>query len=220
MTRSRTDISHEEVALLLPAFIHGQLNSRRQRQVQEHIATCASCAAAHRRDLQWVETMSHPPGNLEALLASDTRNGNRLRLFRHLANTTSDERKRRWGRASPPWFALAATAVFLGVVVALQWQALSVAPTPITYQTRSTVPTTPSVITGPALRVVFSDEARHGSVQKVIRELGARVVDGPSARGSFTLVVPPGNRPTEDVLDELRARPEVLLAELASHSDR
>ncbi|TDG13340.1 zf-HC2 domain-containing protein [Seongchinamella unica] len=220
MTHPRADISHEEVALLLPAFIHGQLNSRRQRQVQEHIAICASCASAHRRDLQWVETMSHPPGNLEAMLSSETRNGNRLRLFRNIANTTGDDRKRRRKWASAPWFALAATAVFLGVALALQWQTLSVAPTPITYQTRSTVPATSSAVTGPVFRVVFSDEARHGSVQQVIRELGARVVDGPSERGSFTLVVPPGNRPTEDVLGELRTRPEVLLAELAAHSDR
>lgn len=220
MTGSRAGISHEEVALLLPAFIRGQLDSGRQRQLQEHIAACSTCAAAHRRDLQWVEALTRPPGELEALLSSDARRDNRQRLFRAIGSKTTTDRKHRWRWPPPPRFALAATALLLGIVLTLQWQALTVGPTPITYQTRSTVPTTLSPITGPAFRVVFREEARLVSVQGVIRELGARVVDGPSARGSFTLVVPPGDGSAEAVLAELRARPEVLLAELAVHSDR
>lgn len=62
------------------------------------------------------------------------------------------------------------------------------------------------------LRVVFAPDAPEADLRELLLGVGGRLVDGPSALGAYTVAVPAAE-PLALVLEHLRARPEVRLAE-------
>jgi hypothetical protein len=75
------------------------------------------------------------------------------------------------------------------------------------------------VAEGPSARiqVILSRSATVGDVSELLSPLSARIVDGPSALGVYTIVVPTGGTAgttARDVLDRLRSSPLVEFAEI------
>lgn len=225
MNSRPVQLSHEQVALLLPAFIHGKLDSGQQRQVQEHIAACPACGAAHRSDLELVDVMTQPPPELEALLTSARRTSNRRQLYRSIGNRGAVQGEAgirpRAGISAAVYGPLigVAAVLFVSVVSLGRWTIFQPSPAPVIYQTRSDIPPDPVIADGTVFRVVLGSTLKQQAVGRLMHELGASVVDGPSAEGIFTIAFPGDERSPAEILADLRTRPEVVLAEQAVHSD-
>lgn len=222
MTHGSRSIPHHKVPQLMPAFMHGRLDSQLQRQIQEHIASCPSCARVHREDLELYNTMEQVPPGVEMLLTSKSRERNRMRLMHDLGTSdTSDvpgTGSRRFRQAGKDrrfrLSALAATLVALAVGILL---VPGNTDREVTYETHSTIPVQPLESEGPTYRVVFQSAADPKTVQGLLEEMGAVIVAGPSAAGVYTLAFPAPSADT--VLRRLRQMPEIALAEKSVHND-
>ena len=69
-------------------------------------------------------------------------------------------------------------------------------------------------------RVVFKPEAEEKSMRKLLLAVDARIYDGPSAMGVYTLIIPATQQATIDILQRLRIDSSVMLAEQAIYRDR
>ncbi|TGD75977.1 hypothetical protein E4634_00010 [Mangrovimicrobium sediminis] len=230
MNHARMALSHAQVRQLMPGFIHGRLDSQQQREVQEHIASCASCARQHRDDLQLTEAFAPPPRDIELLLTSSRREHNRQQLFAMIdalepaaaapasagpASATRPRRHSTWP------LALAAGLAALSVGATLfnsqldphhGYQSQS-------YRTQTAaLPGATNQASPASYRVVFDASTTLESIQALLQGMHATVIDGPSAAGVYTLVFP-ADTPEAELLGELRADPAVLFAEKSVHND-
>ena len=78
------------------------------------------------------------------------------------------------------------------------------------YETLSSAPV--EAAAGPRLAIAFAAETPEGELRALLQETGARIVEGPSPRGIYTLALD-ADAPLEDVVARLRAHPGVRLAE-------
>ncbi len=221
-----TGLSHEEAALLMPAFIRGKLDTQRQRQMQEHIAGCSNCASRHREDLELAEAIEQPPAGIELLLTSASRTRNRQKLMATLTPLpgTDNAGAANERRFSVPARALALAAglaaVAVGAVLLTQHLAAPDGSTPVLYRTQTTAsPHTDRATESATYRVVFQPGATLDSIQRLLLDLDGVVVGGPTEAGVYTLAFPAGRGPDSEILDRLRQRPEIVFAEKSVHRD-
>jgi len=230
MNSKRPALTHEQVALHLPAFIRGKLSSERQRQVQEHIAACQVCANEHREDLGLSRLVEEPPPDLERLLTPARLEHNRRRVlqripqsdFHDVTDSEPGTGRNRSGLPTPGQAVIAAglCALVVGVILLSQGQDPTRIVQPLAYQTRSSASAQLPGDYAPSYRVVFQPGETRASIRQSLLALDAVVLDGPSAAGVYTLAFPPREKPEDQTLYRLRQRPEILLAEPSVHRDR
>lgn len=187
----------------LPAFVRGSLPPAETAAVIAHAIACTACRAelVFARRLRSHFAQEH--AQIAPLLDATREQADFDRLW---ARITKDEptlaiRELR-GRMRPAMFALAATVMFgVGYV----WLHGAVAPD---YRTLAQ---TPAHACG-QLRVQFAPQTQPADRARLVDSAGARIVDGPSAAGVYTL----GTSDAEQSLRDLRAHPEVQLAELTN----
>ncbi len=228
MKPANTPLTHEQVELLMPAFVHGRLDSRRHRLVQEHIASCAPCAGRHREDLELSAEVSRPPPAVELLLTSASRERNRRRLWEAIdADTVSplpqsaplrQVARRRPSPLRPFGIAAGLAFVLLAGATLLRDTLPGTTYSPVTYQTRTS--SSGAAVPGQQrYHVMFRDSATAADIRRMLQAFDAVVIDGPSAAGVYTLVFGHDAPPADALLQQLRQQPEIALAEPGLHGD-
>jgi anti-sigma factor RsiW len=199
-------MTHDEQMELLPWYANGSLGETERHNIEEHLAACASCRLelADLRTLRAAEqeagaAIAVPPSGLGSVLDRiDEFEANRGGWRNWMERVTA------WFRVAP----LGARSVMvaqLAVIVLLLGTRFAAGPD---YTTQS----------GPRadqlqIAVIFQPAAAEPEIRALLIEVEARIVDGPSAAGLYTLAfpLPPGDDArAETILKALRARAGVV----------
>ena len=200
---------------LVPWLVNGSLEPAERAQLDRHLRDCAECLEEVRRCEELGSALreatpvapSPHPAQLEGLLA---------RLDRdepESAPGAADARRRsrfadlRRATPRPVRWLVAAQLAALIVLAA----GVAAGPRAVSFRTLADPPT-PRVA---AVRVVFAPETTEAEIRRVLLEVRAEIVGGPSPLGAYTLALPPApvGESTDAVLGLLRARPAVRFAE-------
>lgn len=224
MNGAFTSLSHEQVDSLLPSFIRGQLDTPRQRQIQEHIAVCTSCARRHREDLELAEAIEQTPAGIELLVTEATRERNRQRVMGCIDPFPAVEHRPAPARSHAPSalrsLALVASIATIALGLTLAVQRVRDDYTPAIYRTQTAaIPQPASGQQDPTFRVVFRPEATLQSIQQLLLALDAAVIGGPTEAGVYTLTFTGTSDSESEILQRLRQQPEIVLAEKSVHRD-
>jgi anti-sigma factor RsiW len=204
---------HQAAFELLPWLVNGTLDDVERVQVEQHLQTCAAC----RRERDWLTQLAGACASGEIVVDADRA------LARFVERLRPDEApgsvREGGARAKPSgllgwllgpragWLKFAA-AMQLGVIVALGWALLVREPA---YRTLGAVPA--SERANGNVIVVFDPATPEGEVRRILRDAGARVVDGPTATRGYVLDVAGTPQIRAIALRRLRAEPAVTLAE-------
>lgn len=198
------DGAHRRSELLLPWLVNGTLDDDERATVEQHMRECRRC----QRELKLLRAVQAVYGDDAALpleatafaqlkmrIESAQQKNLKLRKLAHL-----------W-REAPQWArgllaAQCAILVLLGGVMLAgqQFQPLY-----------HTLGSTEAAATRGDIVVVFAPQTREADLQRIVRSVSARVVDGPNAAHAYVLALPRGA--TVPALAALRAEPAVVLAE-------
>ncbi len=214
--RQSSPFEHRETLRQLPWLVNGTLSGGDRERAERHCATCPACrreralqeglAAAVAR--QSAPEVQPHPARLHKLLSRIEAEARPRRRHSFFGETVSVPRG--------VWLVVAAQALAVVVIGALllldhrSHQAVSAAP----FRTL-TAPEAAAPGTSSRLRVVFAPAVSAGEMRMILATVGARVVDGPTALGVYTveLIGEQGEPEAATVLDALRRRPEILFAE-------
>ena len=197
------DPVHREVAELLPWLANGTLAGFEKAKVARHVSECIAC----RRELEDLRA-------LQGAIANDGLDSGATQAFAKLKARIERDRPRRtqplFHRVASRWHASDFWA--RGLLVA-QFAALIViagvylSRPPQYYHTLAAAATTAR---GDVV-VVFQGTTTEREIRDVLLRVQARIVDGPSAEGAYTLKVREGDQRT--VLEQLRQQPVVKFCE-------
>ncbi len=209
---------HDESMRLLPWLLNGTLDAEARAFVDGHLQGCARCRA-ELDALRGVQAVCErtdgevlPPPAFERLRArieaDEPRPAPSLRArLSALANG--------W-RMTPGWLraVACAQAALLLAFVAGWWLLRNPATTPQpAYRTLGSGAGTGVVAPGEVrLLLVFAPQTEQGSVSRLLRASGARIVDGPSDAGAYVVAV--AARRAAAARDALRAADGVQLVEV------
>jgi len=186
---------------LLPWFVNGTLEGDELAFVQSHVDRCEVC----QREVEWLRELHAAcvasPGASSAL--SHLRRG--LEAPRN-STVRSAALSRLWSRIVPwsQWVIAAELAVIIGLGIWL----LPSAGDPALYRTlgaRDVVPTNGSIV------VVADPTTTEAELRRILRNAGARIVDGPTQANAYVLDVPANRR--EQAMRSLRAEHALVLVE-------
>jgi len=208
------DPEHGEADALLPWLVNGTLSGLERARVERHVAKCVAC--------------SHELENLRALQAvvaqddeADQKTSQALARVKARLQSSGPEPRARWAlqsigsqwRQASPWlrYAIVAQLFLIAALAALLHQ-----PTPQYYRSLGAIPKA----AGPesALVVVFSETVPERDVRDLLLRLNARIVDGPSPAGAYTLQLARGDLAA--ALAVLRHTSTVVFAEPAPQPAR
>jgi anti-sigma factor RsiW len=198
--------AHRYSQELLPWYATGHLDEDQRLAVEAHLQGCAAC----RQDLQWERGLHalvgqpSPPADVEAGLALMRR---RLDEPASAAERIGRELRRGLERLraySAPWVTAAALAQLVAIA-GLSWLLHERAEPVADYRTLGAAAVPADLL------VAFDPALREGDMERLLHELGARIVGGPNAAGGYLLAVSAGQR--EAVLARLRHDRRVRLAE-------
>lgn len=209
----RDDPAHRDASELLPWLVNGSLGGAERDSVERHVRECVTC----RRELEAVRT-------LQAATASEERDPAILSALARLRVRLDEEEAgllvrlryvlgRGW-RAAQPWVR-GTLALQFGLILllagALAGTLLTGRSSPQLYHTLSDVAA--SLPSRSAVVVVFRADTTEQEIRRLLQRVDARVTDGPTSMGAYTLVVRADQR--ADVLALLRSDSAVMLAEPA-----
>ncbi len=203
------DPRHIETAELLPWFVTGTLDPMEQTKVEQHLMECITC----RNELRNIRAMA------VKIAATDDPDPAAVfgfsRLKARIEQIESGQGQRVSMRAlTAGWLAsnswikgamLAQTAMIL----ALACYAFLTNPTPQYYHTLAATPA--SAATRTKIVVVFDNASAEREIRDVLVRVDARIVDGPTSEGAYTLEVARDRQ--REILEELRRQSIVTLAE-------
>jgi anti-sigma factor RsiW len=204
------DPEHGEANELLPWLVNGTLDGLERSRVECHVAECVAC--------------SHEVDDLRALQAAvaldddaDRQATQALARIKARVHAAESRRGAKWGvqsiasqwRQTNRWVRYAVLAQF--VLLAVMAAALLQQPTPQYYHSLGAAPKTASPESG--VVVVFNEALAERDVRILLLRLHARIVDGPSPAGAYTLQVPQGEQAAALAL--LRHTSSVVFAEPA-----
>ena len=201
------DPTHSEVAELLPWFVNDTLDDQERARVERHLADCIACKQdlADLRELQ--SLYADEPVDLAA-------SAGLARTRRRIEQTESNRQPRQrsqgvdvQSRRTRYWWG--AMLIAQAVIIVLLSAAFLTRPEPRYYHTLAASPA--AAKKAAALVVVFAADRPEGEIRDLLRGLHARIVDGPSAEGAYTLEV--AAEEAERALTELRRRTWVRFAE-------
>lgn len=205
--------AHDEAWDLLPWLAVDRLEGRELVGVLRHLEVCPVC----REELRFLPELRAVAEEGDEVLSDGQVERNLRRLHREM---DAGGAGRPTGHRVPPtlaWAAVLAAAV-VGLIV---WTrvargpdpgvAVAVAEGPAVYRTLSDSPGPPVEGMSGRVRVVFAAGTSLAAVERLLVEERLTVADGPGPRGIWTLGL--GGREIAAVLERLRDRPEVRLAE-------
>ena len=201
------DPVHSEAVELLPWFANGTLDSAERAGVERHLTQCIAC----RHELQSLRTLravyvANDPDTaltqgltrLQARIGQMQPGPGATGLLRTLATQWKETR---------PWLRGAVIAQFC--VLALLTCAMLIQPTPRYYHTLA-APAAPASERA-AVVVVFDATRPERELRDLLLRLHARITDGPSPEGAYTLEVAAAEQ--QRLLAQLRQEGLVIFAE-------
>ena len=170
-------------ALLLPWLLGGRLNERERQEVQQHLNACAEC----RRELDSLQPLRQqmramveqaPPPSARVHATVTARIAQRVArptpLLEAIAGLCRDALRPRW---APALLIL----LLAGQLGALTWLLTTSRPGGGELHTRSAG-------NAPArVAVTFNPQATQRQVNEAVRDLGGKIVDGPTADGAYVI---------------------------------
>lgn len=201
--------AHAKVQELLPWYLSGGLNDDEQAMVRQHLGACADCQA----ELQAERRLAAEVAAAPSAPVLDVEHG-WAAMSGHLQREALPGRRalRAGGRiaaqfrSGAPWmsWALAAQAACLALTVgALVYETSK----PPTFRALGAV----EPVAAGNVVVIFQPDTREGDLRRILKDGGARLVDGPTAADAYVLHVSPEVR--EEALAKLRAQAQIVLAE-------
>jgi hypothetical protein len=208
------------MARLLPWFVTARLEPAEAARVESHLLSCAAC----RRDVEqqrtlgtWIrgDSRDEPTAwqpSFEKLMSRIDATERAMQspaLPAGAVPVTHRARVPRWLVA-----AVVLQAIGLGILGSVLWQR-SDETLAAQYRTLSSPPVAPGTFR-PQIRVVFAPATTVREVADVLGTIGARIVDGPSPSGAYSLALS-RPRPSADLVGtsiaRLRADSRVVFAE-------
>lgn len=194
--------AHKVADVLLPWLVNGTLEGDELAFVERHLAECPRC----QREVEWLREFH---AACQADPATPQTSAALASLRRKL-----DARSRDHGFASRIRAALDGRG-FARFLIAAQFAVIAVFGVTLfvgsdrssTYQTLGAAT---AVRTG-ALVVVFDPATPEGDLRRILRDVDARLVDGPTQANAYVLDVPQAHR--EQALRELKNNPAVVLVQ-------
>ncbi|HEY3177550.1 MAG TPA: zf-HC2 domain-containing protein [Casimicrobiaceae bacterium] len=196
--------AHKVADVLLPWLVNGTLEGEELAFVQQHIATCARC----QREVEWLREFHAAcvAGESEPSTSSAFRS-----LRRKLETRPKESRFLRWrnrwrvGRSWTRWVIAAQVAIIavLGTVV------VTTDDQPALYRTLAAGDA--RVVSAGSLVVVFDPATTEADLRRMLRDVGARLIDGPTRANAYVLEVPETRR--EQAVRVLRNERAVVLVE-------
>ncbi len=196
--------AHKVADVLLPWFVNGTLEGDELAFVQQHVSRCGRC----QREVEWLR-------GLHAACIAGEQAAGAMPALRNLRRRLEEPPRGRgslvalrqlWTRAQP-WSRWVIAAELAMIVVLGAWM-LPAADSPALYRTLGAGPA--SVPTG-SIVVVFDPTTPEADLRRILREAGARIVDGPTQANAYVLDVPA--RRKEQALQALRAEHATVLVE-------
>jgi Putative zinc-finger len=192
-----SDPVHRTTLELLPWYVNGTLEGGDRAQVEAHLSACLPC----RRELEAQRALQ----SAVSVLPQDPELSRALaRVHAQLDAAERGLLRRLWDGSHPLW--RGAFAVQLALIVALT-ALLVLRPPPAEYRTLS-AQTGAHDQTG--IAVIFKDGRSEQEVRGLLTRLGARIVDGPTVDGAYTLAVDAAQR--DGAIAALREHAAVKLA--------
>jgi hypothetical protein len=194
--------AHQRVQDLLPWYVMESLDGEDRAFVDEHLAACLIC----QRDVQWhcelrsAHDEAVPPFDVERALAS---------MKAAVAARKSEQRPSYKPRASwAPWvgWAIAAQVAVIACFVAVT--KLPEPASPAIYRALGHAAASDA---SSRLLVVFAAQVTEEEMRRILRDSGARIVDGPTSTDAYVLHVSPQR--AKAALLALRAEHAVTLVE-------
>lgn len=199
------DPQHREVMELLPWYVNGTLDGTEFARVDAHLHECVACrreCEEQRRLAAAVRLDVAPPAMVRGF----------ERLSAQIDAATAAAPVSTWRTWLRPAVLVPLMAAQFAAIVVL---VLLLRPEAPAYRTLSTAPI--EATSRDAVVVVFDASVTPMGMANLLRELDARVVGGPNARGAYTLEPRPGTQAA--TLERLRAYPGVRFAQPAPGSD-
>jgi anti-sigma factor RsiW len=200
------DPTHDKVWGLIPWFVNGRLSNADALSVESHLVDCAKC-----REECAIQARIHEAIRDEESIAFASEAS-----YRKLADRIEVSRERRpFGEQRlMRWLVAAVVIESLGLVGwgAWSWQAAHRQSLEARYVTLSS-PAETSAPSGAAMRVVFNGDSTLADIQSLLRSVDARMIDGPTEGGVYTLAFSGARASEEDRVKTLRASQVVRFAE-------
>ena len=197
--------AHRAAEMLLPWFVNGTLRGAELDSVERHLHDCARC----QHEVFWLR-------EIQAAYASGETVQNLTSSFQKLQRRLDEPRKElglvAWLRGSwrqTQFWARWAVVAELLVIIVLGTLLVSGTQRAPLYRTLGAVESAPHV-TG-RLVVVFDPRITEAELRRIVRGIGARVVDGPTATNAYVLELSAERQGV--ALKTLRAERAVVLAE-------
>jgi len=204
--------AHKVADVLLPWLVNGTLEGDELAFVEGHVAACPRC----QREVEWLREFHAACAAGESSAGTSAAFGSlRRKLDARAHDRSMAGRAPAWriGGAWTRWVAAAG----LAVVALVGGVLIDGAGQPSLYRTLG-AGNAPSVTTG-ALVVIFDPATPEGDLRRILRDVDARLVDGPTQSNAYVLDVPPARR--EQAVRVLKSNPAVVLVEsLASKGSR
>ncbi len=194
---------HDEARELLPWFSNGTLDEDEQRGVVEHLRACGACRSE-------VESLDRVRRVVREQPADDGPDVGNLNEILARIDPAGEVHQRKMPVVRWLLVAQAAAIVILAILLLVP-DAPRVEGDAQPFRTLSAEPGT--VPSGPQhLRIVFADTTTERQLREILQSVEARIVDGPSPVGAYTLRI----TDTQDlvsVIERLRTEPSTRLVE-------
>jgi Putative zinc-finger len=196
---------HKVADVLLPWFVNETLEGEELAFVQEHLAQCERC----RHEVEWLREFHAACAAAAAIPQSSS-------AVRHLRRRLEEPRRGRgitallyahWRRIRP--WSRAVMAAQLAAILALGTVVVIGDDRPAVYRTLG-ADNAGGPVTGTFV-VVFDPAATELDLRRMLRAVGARIVDGPTQANTYLLEVPANRR--EQAVRALKADRLVVLVE-------
>jgi hypothetical protein len=187
------DDPHAQTQHLLPWYVTGALDGKELAQVEQHLTECVEC----REDAEIEKALASQVRTLPC----DVERGWATLKARIDGGRPVPRKTTLFSRRIPLWWAVAAQAAILAIVVPI----LIFAPARL-YRTVEAAPAGDSG----NLIVVFRPDAPEAALRTILMRNQARIVDGPTPAGAYVLHLDPGRRAA--ALARLKEDPDVSLA--------
>ena len=202
MNQTIHDDPHRDTEELLPWYVTGQLDETDREAVERHLAACAQCEKQLRLERRLADEVRTSTPDVEL---GWQRLRRRLEPPPARRNRTASLGSRVWRAASRPAMATALAAQLALVVIAGGIYSYVTQPPAYHVLGADPVPASANLV------VVFKPETREAQLRRLLDASDASLVGGPTDADAYLLHVPDATR--SNVVTQLRARPEIVMAE-------